>query len=95
MNCLLPRCKLNHNHKFGCACNEKVPEALFFRFVKSTELLNKYKRSVCKLAPFEFSLSALDNSVQLGDEFVCGGFAQYQVVPQTWCVARVGSVAPS
>ena len=36
------KCKLDHNHKFGCACNEKVSQQLFTRYVTSHELLSRY-----------------------------------------------------
>lgn len=45
-SCMGMRCTLAHNHKFGCACNEKVPSTMFARFVKDPALMAKYTRWV-------------------------------------------------
>ena len=42
--CMGMRCTLDHAHKFGCSCNELVPEAVFQRFVTDARLLDKYQR---------------------------------------------------
>lgn len=43
-SCMGIRCKLDHPHKFGCACNEKVPTSFFTKHVKDEELMKKYHR---------------------------------------------------
>eukprot|EP01006_Ploeotia_vitrea_P041072 TRINITY_DN66483_c5_g1_i1.p1 TRINITY_DN66483_c5_g1~~TRINITY_DN66483_c5_g1_i1.p1 ORF type:complete len:663 (-),score=307.20 TRINITY_DN66483_c5_g1_i1:1279-3069(-) len=41
--CMGMACEKDHNHKFGCACNEMIPDSMFARFIKDQKLLDKYK----------------------------------------------------
>ena len=49
-SCVFTRCmgmkcvKKGCTHKFGCACDEMLPESVFYRYVKDSQLLEKYRR---------------------------------------------------